>query len=217
MVKVRRRKTRSQECEPYAKDDAKSDGQALFLDNIQSCWDIRFTKINRIIQRRNPNATPKAEEAMRMIMEKCDENGLVSIEDAVCVVQKVYTPDSQEKMVFPNALPGQYVGNAMRRCMTPQQADTDAHTIAYLLHNVLKVDTDYIKNHPDLDDVSNYLIDALTTATPEQAMEAVKTAEERGILNEDLRADLVDQIEFSMASLTPLIDDYSTVLEYLKQ
>ena len=217
MVKVGRRKTRSQECKPYAKDDAKTNGQALFLDKIQSCWDIRFTKIGRIIRRRNPNATPSAEETMRMIMEKCDENGLVSIKDAVRAVQKVYTPDSQEEMVFPDAFPGQYVGNAMSRCMTPQQADTDAHTIAYLLHNVLKVDTDYIKNHPDLDDVSNYLIDALTTATPEQAMEAVKAAEKRGILNEDLRADLVDQIEFSMASLTPLIDDYSTVLEYLKQ
>ena len=217
MVKVGRRKTRKQDCEPYAKDDAETDGQALFLDNIQSCWGIRFTKIGRIIQRRNSNATPFAEATMRLIMQSCDENGLVSIKDAVRAVQKVYKPDSQEEMVFQYVLPGQYVGNAMRRCMTPEQADTDAHTIAYLLHNVLKVDTDYIKNHPDLDDVTNYLIDALTSATPEQAMEAVKAAEERGILNEDLKADLAEQIEFSMASLTPLIDDYSTVLEYLKQ
>ncbi len=217
MVKVGRRKTRSQECEPYAKDDAETDGQALFLDNIQSCWGIRFTKIGRIIRHRNPGATPFAEATMQTIMQCCDEKGKVSIKDAVRAVQKVYKPDSQEKMDFPGALPGQYVGNVMRRYMTPEQADADAHTIAYFLHNVLKVDTEFIKNHPDLDDVTNYLIDALTTAPPEEAMEAVKAAEKRGILNEDLRADLAEQIEFSMASLTPLIDDYSTVLEYLKQ
>jgi hypothetical protein len=154
---------------------------------------------------------------MRMIMQCCDENGLVSIKDAVRAVRNVYTPDSHEEMVFPGALPGQYVGNVMRGCMTPEQADTDAPTIAYLLHKVLKVDIEFIKNNPNLDDVTNYLIDALTSATPEQAMEAVKAAEKRGILNEDLKADLAEQIEFSMASLTPLINNYSTVLEYLKQ
>lgn len=215
MVKVRRCKTRKQECEPYAKDDAETRGQALFLDMIQSCWGARFTKIGRIIRHRNPGATPLAEETMRMIMQSCDEKGLVSIKDAVRAVQKVYNPDSRGEMTFQYVLPGQYVGNAMRRCMTPEQAETDAHTIAYLLHTVLKVDTDYIKTHPDLDDVNSYLIDALTAATPEQAMKAVETAEERGILNEDLRADLAEQIKFSMAS--SLIDDYSTVLEYLKQ
>ena len=214
MVKVGRRKTRKQDCEPYAKGDAETDGQALFLDLIQPPWGARFTKIGRIIRHRNPGATPCAEATMRMIMQSCEENGRVAIKDAVRAVQKVYKPDSQEEMVFQYVLPGQYVGNAMRRCMTPEQADTDAHTIAYLLHKVLKVDTDYIKNHPDLDDVTNYLIDALTNATPEEAMEAVKAAEKRGILNEDLKADLAEQIEFSMA---PLIDDYSTVLEYLKQ
>ena len=212
-----RRKTRKQARKPYTKGDAKTERQALFLDNIQPPWGAHFTKLGLIIRHRNPGATSFAEATMRMIMQSCDDDGLVFIKDAVRAVQKVYKPDCQEEMVFPDALPRQYVGNAMRRCMTPEQADTDAPTIAYLLHNVLKVDTEFIKNHPDLDGVTNYLIDALTNATPEEAMEAVKAAEKRGILDEDLRADLAEQIEFSMASLTPLIDNYSTVLEYLKQ
>ena len=77
--------------------------------------------------------------------------------------------------------------------------------------------SDYIKTHPDLDDVNSYLIDALTSATPEQAMKAVEAAEKRGMLDADLKADLAEQIEFSMSTLTPLIDDYSPVLKYLKQ